>query len=294
MNRTGQLGACLATLALLGCVGCGGQSETPQAERDDFQPDTIEELECMPDLDGRIEADQLQPAFDIPVNYRISPAGHERPVDLAGFQDQLGNRVWDFTTEEYELADENLEVLATELDGKWYDDEFEGGEFTTVLDASLDLDAVYSHGDEHLYLHGYASATEEPDIGQTLVVYDEPVVAYEFPLQEGDAWQSTGEVQDGRVRGLPYTAQEHYEFEVDASGALWLPDITFDQVLRVRTKLTIDSAIGHPIYREQIQFLFECFGEVTRLVGPDVELDDDTDPGDYEFDRTVEMRRLGF
>lgn len=283
-----------AAVILALTVACG-ENETPQAQLDDFQPETVQQLDCMPDLDGRIEADQLQPAFDVPVNYRISPPNHVRPVDLAGYQDQVtGERVWDLSSEQYELADQNLEVVAVDIGDKWYADDYPDGQFTTVLDPTLQMDAIYSHDGDTLYLHGYASAEEEPDIGQTLVVYDEPVVAYDFPLEEGDAWEQTARVQNGVFRDLPYTAQEHYEFEVDATGELWLPDIHFQKVLRVRTSLTIDSAVGNPVYRQQVQFLFECFGEVARLVGPDVELQQGDEDEDYEFDRAVEMRRLGF
>lgn len=281
----------LSALLIFAAAACG-ENQTPPAELDPYEPGTVDELECMPALDGRIEADQLQPAFGVPINYRISSAGEERPVDLAGHVDQFGERVWDFRQDF--PTDQSLELVATEIGDQWYADAFSGAEFTTVLDPTLQLDAVYSHDGNTLFLHGYASREENPSIGQTLVAYEEPVVAYDFPLEQGDTWSSVGRVHDGRVRDLPYTGEETYEFEVDAVGELWLPDITFRNVLRVRTSLTLDSPIGNPIYREQVQFLFECFGEVTRLVGPDMELDDSTTPEDYVFDTAVEMRRLGF
>lgn len=290
-NITGRLIFAFAVLCV--AVGCG-ENQTPPPELDDYEPGTVEALECTPELNGRIDADQLTPAFGVPVTYRVSPAGEERPVDLVGQQDRDGVRVWDYSSEEYGAADQQLEVVATEIDDKWYGNFYPDAEFSTVLDPNLQVDAIYSHDGTALYLHGYASAEENPDIGQTLVVYEEPVVAYQFPIEHGDSWTSVGVIQDGTLRDLPYTAEETYEFEVDATGELWLPNIRFEQVLRVRTRLTIDPAIGDPIYREQVQFLFECFGEVARFVGPDAELNDEFSQGDYAFDVAVEMRRLGF
>lgn len=282
----------LAGLATL-VVACG-ENQTPPPQLDDYEPGSVESLECTPDLNGRIEPDELRPAFDVPINFRVSPSGDERPVDLAGQQDRQGVRVWDLSSEDYGAADQRLELIATELGDQWYAGSYPDGDFSTVLDPALQLDAIYSYDGDTIYLHGYASQTEDPDIGQTLVAYEDPVVAYDFPIEEGDSWSSVGVVQDGTVRDLPYTAEESYEFEVDATGELWLPDLRFDQVLRVRTEVTVDPAIGNPIYRQQVQFLFECFGEVARLVGPDEELDGDFTRDDYIFDTAVEMRRLGF
>ncbi len=286
-----------ASAALLFAASCvdNENGDNAQDPLDPYEGGVVEDLDCTPALDGRIDADQLQPAIGVPVNYRVSPSGDERPVNLAGYEDQFGVRVWDFSATDDDYAgDQSLEIAATELDEQWYADEFPDAEFSVILDPTLALDALYSHDGDTLYLHGYASAEEAPEIGKTLVAYEEPIVAYDFPLQEGDSWSGVGEVQDGRVRDLPYTGTETYEFEVDATGELWLPDLTFEKVLRVRTHLTIEMPIGNPTYRQQVQFLFECFGEVTRLVGPDMELDEETERQDYQFDTAVEMRRLGF
>ncbi len=281
-----------ALLAL--SVGCAEDNRSATDDLEPFEPGAIEELECMPDLDGQIRADQLQPAFGVPLNYRVSPAGEQRAIDLAGFVDLQDRRVWDFDID-YD-SDQQLQVVAQPLDDQWYADDFPDGEFTTVLDPGLDLDAIYSHDGQTLYLHGYASAQPDPPQGTTLAPYEEPVIAYDFPLQEGDSWSGTGAIRNGQVQGITYSGDDHYDFEVDASGRLWLPDIQFDEVLRVHTRLTIEPVVGNRIYREQVQFLFECFGEVTRLVGPDRELsaDEELPIDDYEFDTAVEMRRLGF
>lgn len=286
---TGSFGALVVVLFL--ATGCG-ENQTPPADGDPYAPGDVDELACRPALDGQIDADQLQPALGVPISYRVSPAAEERPIDLAGFVDAQGERVWDFSQDH--RSDQQLEVEATALAEQWYAEHYEGADFSTVLDPDLRLDAVYSHDGQDFFLHGYASQQEDTSLGKTLVVYQEPVPVYRLPLREGDTWGGTGVVQDGMVRGLPYTGQETYAFRVDATGALWLPDIRFEKVLRIRTELTVDTPLGEPIYRQQVQFLFECFGEVMRLVGPDLELADGVSTDDYVFDRTVEMRRFGF
>lgn len=298
-NRARAGGAGLAALALA-VAGCA-ENETPPPDRDPFQPGGADGggggggngLECAPDLDGTIRADQLAPEFGISVDFRISPDGEERPLadELVGTAG--ADPVWDLAGE-YDPADQYLEVEATELGDQWYADEYPGGEFVTVLDPGLAIDAVYSHSEDALYLHGYASAEENPSAGTTLVVYDEPIVAYDFPLASGDAWTEAAEVSGGQVQGLPYNGTETYDFEVAGVGELWLPVFTFESTLRVRAGVTIDTGLDAPRYREQVQFLFECFGEVARVVGPEERLEDGFAAEDYTFDRAVEMRRMGY
>jgi hypothetical protein len=89
------------------------------------------------------------------------------------------------------------------------------------------------------------------------------------------------------VRGLPYAGRDTYQIRIDGSGALELPDVAFTQALRVRTTLSIEPAVGVPVIRRQVGFVFECFGEVARAVSQDNEMADD-------FTTTTELRRLGF
>jgi len=146
---------------------------------------------------------------------------------------------------------------------------------------------VYANDGSSLTLLGYASAQQAPAEGRTLVVYSTPIILYRFPIQPGAQWVSTSEVRNATVRGLPYAGRDTYQVNVDASGQLELPDVTFTQAIRVRTAVTVEPAVGQSVTRRQVGWLFECFGEVARAVSLDGELNDD-------FTTTAELRRLGF
>ncbi|MFU8803685.1 MAG: hypothetical protein ACNA8W_07755, partial [Bradymonadaceae bacterium] len=206
------------------------------------------------------------------------------PVDIAGAVDREGVRVWDWRGDDG--TDQLLRVSAGELAGKWYADRFPGAEFVLPLDAAGELESVYSRTTSGLYLHGFASATENPDSGQTLVVYEDPVTTLRFPVENGQTWVSVGRARNSKIYDLPYAGRDTYEIEVDATGELWLPEIAFDQVLRVRTHLTTQPAAGESTSRRQVSFLFECFGEVARATSLEGERE-------KNFGRASEVRRLG-
>ena len=254
-------------------------------EREPFEAAAPAPLECVPNLDGRITADELLVGFDVPVAYRINPSGDPRSVDLIGLVDQDGVRVWDFSSDDTD--DKELLVSASQPAAKWYSTSFPDADFVAPLDAAGRIDGVYRRTDSGVFLLGYASAEEMPDEGQTLVVYDQPVALYQLPLEEGAEWVSVGEVRNATVRDLPYAGRDVYTVRVDATGELWLPELQFEQVLRIRTDLAIEPAIGEGLTRKQVSYVFECFGEVARVVSEDNETDED-------FDRAVELRRLGF
>jgi hypothetical protein len=267
-------------LAALGC----GENLTPATDRQLYDGGDITPLECVPNLDGRIDATELQAALGIPATYLVSPAGEERTVDVVGVVDGAGRRVWDWSAD---APSDQLAVLtATALADKWYASTFPAGQFVTPLDLAGSLEAVYRHDDDGLYLLGFASATEAPPEGKTLVVYQQPVTLYRFPLEVGSQWVSAGTVQDATLRGLPYAGRDTYEIAVDAAGTIHLPDFTFTQALRVRTRITSEPAVGASVSRRQVSFLFECFGEVARAQSRDGEASAD-------FTTATEVRRLG-
>lgn len=270
--------------ALLGLIGCS-DNLTPQSELPEYSSEQPVELDCVPNKDGRIDADEISAAFGIEVSYRINPAGSEVEVDLVGARDSNGVRVWDWS---YRDSDEQqLTVEAEDLAGKWYADAFPNGEFVTNLDAAGREESVYSNSPSGLLLHGFASADEEPESGETLMVYREPVIVYPYPIEPGSTWVSTGEIEDATFRGLPYAGRDIYEGEVEETGELWLPDIRFEQAHKVTTSVTVQPAVGQSTSRKQVSFLYECFGEVARALSRDGETDDN-------FTVATEVRRLGF
>jgi hypothetical protein len=273
------LPACL----LLVLAACGPNRTFP--DRAAYTATAAAPLPCLPNLDGAIDASELQAALGVPASYLVSPAAVHRAVDLTGGTDAQGRRVWDLSAD---YADDQLAHLtASALTGKWYAGTFPSGEFVAPLDAAGSIEGVYVHSTTSLALLGYATAQQNPGTGQTLVHYTLPVELYRFPLTPGMDWVTVGEVRNSTVRGLPYAGRDTYHVRVDAAGALDLPDLTFTQALRVRTDLSIEPSVGTPITRKQVGFLFECFGEVARATSLDGETVDD-------FTTTSELRRLGY
>lgn len=273
----------LLALVVLALAACGGENRT-FPDRASYKAAEVAPLPCRPNLDGQIDAAEMQAAYGVPVSYLVSPAGAQRPVDVVGGLDPAGHQVWDWSVD---LADDQVARLtATALAGKWYAASFPNGKFVTALDAAGTTFAIYSHDGTALWLHGMASAAEAPAGNKTLIVYTAPVAVFRFPLQVGKSWVSAGEVKNATFRGLPYAGRDTYQVSIDASGQLELPDMTFTQALRARTKLTQEPAVGASVVRRQVSLLFECFGEVARATSLDNEPKDD-------FTTAAEVRRLG-
>ena len=268
---------------MLALVGCSDNLTLPP-ERQPFQAAEPAPLECVPNLDQQITSDELLVGFDVPVAYRINPQDEPRPVDLVGLVDQDGVQVWDFSSDD--ASDEELRIAAENPVSKWYAASFPDADFVAALDASARIDGVYRRTDSGVFLLGYASTEEAPPEGKTLVVYDSPVALYQLPLTDGSEWVSVGEIRNATVRDLPYAGRDVYTVRVDGLGELWLPELQFDEVLRIRTDLAIEPSIGEGLTRKQVSYVFECFGEVARVVSADDESEED-------FDRAVELRRLG-
>ena len=94
------------------------------------------------------------------------------------------------------------------------------------------------------------------------------------------------------VQGLPYASNDTYETTVDGMGEVRLPELTFKQTLRVRTKVTLAPVAGPSIVTRQVSFLAECYGEVARATAASVPATQDD--GVDIFTQAVEVRRLGF
>ncbi|MCK6545063.1 hypothetical protein L6R52_04290 [Myxococcota bacterium] len=277
--RTNTLALAVPLVATLAC----GPNETFPAH-EPYVGTGPEPLPCLPNLDGKIEASELEPSIGPTVSYLVSPQGVERAVDLPGFVDDAGRRVWDWTVD---LSDDRVfKTQASSLEGKWYASNFPVDAYTTPFDAAKTTDGIYRSDDAALWLLGVASREENPASGKTLLVYREPVALFRFPIQPGASWTSNGVVQNAVFRGLPYAGRDTYEVRVDAAGLIALPDLSFTQAHRVRTTVTIEPAAGVTSVQRQVSFLFECFGEVARATSRLNETNDD-------FTTATEIRRLG-
>ena len=269
-------------VGLLVLCACGENRTYPTKES--YAAPAVAPLECVPNLDGRIDASELKAALGIPVRYLASPPGSSRPVAIPGATNPAGQRVWDLSID---YADDRVATLsASALAGHWFAPRFPNGQFVSALDLGGTTLGVYANDGTDLFLLGYASREEAPALGKTLVVYTQPVAIFRFPLELNKQWVSVGQVANATVRGLPYAGRDTYQVRIDGVGQLELPDVTFTQTLRVRTTTTIEPAIGNTITRRQVGWVFECFGEVARATAPDNELNDD-------FTTTAELRRLG-
>lgn len=279
----------MAVLLVMGMSGlgvaCGPQPSGQQGieykpyERPDLQP-----LECTPNLDKRIAADELQPALGVKANYIVSAAGQTRQVDLAGRASDDGTRVWDWSARNE--RDQALAIAAEGLDEQWFADRFPDGEFALPIDLSGRTRGIYRTTDTRMLLLGIVSAEETPEEGQTFLKYDSPVTVYKFPIERGKEWVSVGEVSNGKIRGAPYAGRDTYQVRVSARGEMKLPSLTFEQVHRVDTKVTVQPAAGQSVVRRQVSFVAECFGEIARATSKDGE-------EDRNFSVASEVRRIG-
>jgi hypothetical protein len=272
-----------ALLLPLFLVACGDNQTHPDAHGL-YDAGTAAPLQCVPNLDGKIESKELQPILGVTVKYLVSPANTTRAVDVAGTVDASGHRVWDMGVDV--ASDQVVAITASSLDGKWYAASFPAGQFTTPFDAAQTLDAVYTQDDTGLFLLGLASTQPSPPEGKTLLVYAQPVMALKLPLTAGATWTSVGVAQNATFRGLPYDSQDTYTFTDDATGELIVPSLTFTQAHRVRSTVTIAPSAGANVTTKQASFFFECFGEVARATSQPNETQDD-------FTTAAEVRRFG-
>jgi hypothetical protein len=267
------------TIFLLLCA-CG-DNKTPQPTHPPYDSGALPQLACVPNLDGQIDATELQPALDNPVKYLVSPPGTTRSVDLVGTVDAQGHQVWDFGSDYAD--DESATITATGIAGKWYASSFPSATFVAPFDAGDTIEAVYAYNTVAIVLLGLAS--HDPGALQTLLVYAPPVALYKFPLHVGQAYSSAGTITNGTLRGIPYAGTDTYDISVDASGQLTLEAYTFTQVLRVRTTATVAPSAGQSVVTKQTSFFFECFGEVARATSQPNETQDN-------FTTAAELRRL--
>ncbi len=278
LPATARVAASLALVASLGC-----NDNVVPSDRQPYPSGAVKPLDCVPNLDGRIDSGELAVAFGVPIHYLVSPPGVERTVNVAGAKSDAGLS-WDFATDY--ANDDQTTVAAIDVSKRWYAKSFPAGAFATPLDPAGTTENVGRLDDKGLFLLGVASRDEKPAEGKTLLVYQTPITLLQFPVQPGAAFVSSGAIANGTLRGLPYAGKDVYEVAVDGSGQIDLPDLSFTQALRVRTKVTVQPAVGASQSRRQVSFFFECFGEVARAQSRPNEANAD-------FTTAAELWRIG-
>jgi hypothetical protein len=263
----------LALTALL--AACGDNLTYPEGAGSG-----VTVLACAPNLDGTITADEVPVVLDAPAPFRVA----------TGIQVNLDGTVLASGRRRFELSgkyagDRELTLTARPLASRWYASRFPGGEFAAPMDVAGALEGVYARTSDGLRLLGFASPTESPAEGQTLMVYDVPALVLPLPLRVGATWIATARVQGGTLRGSPYNGTDRYEGVAAGAGELRLPDLTFSSVIQVRMKATLSPSSGTPVVRRQAGFYAECFGEVARATAAD---GDDS----ASFTTAAEVRRF--
>ena len=269
----------ILTVLLAGC----GDNLTHPVIPEAYQGAPPAALDCLPNLDGRIDSAEMGAAVGVPVAYLVSPPDATRTVDVVGTVGDGGQRLWDWSGSDG--GDQLATLSAGALAGNWYAEFFPQGEFVAPFDAGGRVNGIYSQDERALWLLGLASVEQDPEEGQTLLRYDAPVALFRFPLEPGDSWVSEGLARDSMLRGLPYAGRDTYSVEVSRAGRLALPDLSFSQALQVQTLVEIDPAVGFPTSQRQTSFVFECFGEVARATSAAGETD-------IDFSDAIEVRRL--
>lgn len=273
----------VAVVSILAVTGCDENRTVPTHEP--YVGPSVEPLPCLPNLDGKIDATEVLAAYGETIRFLVTPFGVQRPVDVAGVVDSEGHRVWDLGIDYAD--DQVVEVVPRHPAEQWYSASFPTGTLVVPYDAAGTLDTISRQDDEALWVLGLASREPDPPEGRTLLVYATPVAALRFPIQPGVTFTSTGEVSGGLVYGLQYAGRDIYEVSVDATGEVILPQLTFTQAHRVRTKVTSEPAVGSSTSRRQVSYYFECFAEVARVTSlADEPLED--------FTTATEIWRLGF
>lgn len=259
----------LGAAALLAC------EPAPYDDEEPYVPAPAGPL-CQGNNDGVIEAAELPFAPGVKARYRVTEGPLE--VDLKGRRDEHGVRVWDLTRPE--PSGSALVQLAASLpDEHWFAGSFPGVHLVGPLDPSGELLSPLAVDDDGVHLLGLASREEAPPEGTTLVVYDDPVTLYPFPLAEGLREESVSRATNAELYGLPVALEDVYDVEVTGRGTLRLPHLILENTIKLTLRLERTLVVGDARQVTHV-FLHECLGEVARVASPATSLDEDI-PDDF-------------
>ncbi|HEY4223761.1 MAG TPA: hypothetical protein VGO62_20530 [Myxococcota bacterium] len=254
---------------------------------------------CHANADGTIERAEMP--YLIGATERIRVGTHV-PVDVNGKPGrstqepgQGSARVWDLSRPDPDGEATGLLTLE-DIHGQWFADQFPSANVAGPLAPSSSSPAgddtllgPLALTDQGVQLLGSASKGEHPSDGQTLLIYDTPVLLYPFPLALGTHVVTDARAIDGLAEGIPVAVDDTYTVDVTAHGQVILPDLILDDALRVTIRLERTPVAGNAVQQVSQVFVTECLGEVARFVSPFVPLDQ---PLDDDFPVADQVWRL--
>jgi hypothetical protein len=241
---------------------------------------------CTPNLDGIVEAAELPFAVGALAYVRV---GTNVEVNTAGEPAREG-RLWDLSRPSAQTEPQgSLRLLP--LEEQWFGDEFPGATLAGALAPENGIMGALELSNSAVYLHGAASKEEEPAEGKTLIVYQEPVPLYEFPLELGNVTSHTTRATGAFISGIPTAFEDVTTIEVTSAGTVILPDFEVERALRITIRLVRTPVAGIAAQQTTHVFVAECVGEVARMVSPLVPVGT---PLADEFTTAAEVWRVSF
>ena len=231
----------------------------PEQQQQDFTQNR-----CKGNNDGIIDWNEVQFVAGASANVLRNPPGKVIKVNHAGRVNDNGVRVWDFRNT---AADYSAKVKTVDPTGKWFLSSFPKANLLTPTELSGykgELYQVYSTSSKTLFLEGIASEKEKPDGDKILLPYETPVPLLRFPLREGKEWLVTSKAK-GVIQGLPVTSTDRYHIKVAGRGSVILPDIQFDNSLKIVLHVQQRLLGGQSRRLYQVLFMHECYGEIVRI-----------------------------
>ena len=244
-------------LLFIGGVGCG-----PLPLESVEQPLFGSLPPCVSNNDGVISAAEFPFAIGVPAQFLVAEGPISIPQALieGEVSSDLGGRRWDFSDLSFD-TEHPIDLQVESWGGQWFASEFSDATLIAPLSADDQiLGPLRVEGNEVILL-GSVSREEDPAEGKTLLIYQEPVALYRFPIEEGQQYEASSQAHNGVLQGIPTALEDKYFFEISARGTLVLPQLILENTLRVTVRLQRTLLTGSV---QQINYLFihECLGEV--------------------------------
>ena len=270
----------LGAMVVAGCAAGTTAGQTPVADGGGFIPivDSGVGITCRGNRDGVIERSEVVFVPGVQVRYRINPVATLARVAPAGTANADGTRTWDFSDTSGDTVTLTLGTSA----GQWWQAQFPTAQYAAPIDPRAANLGVYSATDR-VQLLGVVGPAQSDG---TVVPYDPPVDVLQFPLRAGATWTMDSTTRGAMIANTPVASRDHYVFTVDARGVVRLPELTFNDALRLRVELTQQFPAGPGTRKIQYLWMTECYGEVARMTSQDGEVDP-------AFALASEFRRLG-